>query len=118
MISTRNIIVLLSILGMFSSCKTAKVPATEAQTTDTPTMQREPLLGGYTEYRELSDEDRQLFESTYTGKRRLKPQRVATAIAAGRNYRFLCLDRWGHEVTVVIFQPLPGRGEPYVKKVN
>lgn len=104
-------IVLLSLLCMMVACKSIKIKEAEQQ-------QRQTIVGGYTEFRELTDEDIRLFESTYDSNRKLTPQYVATSIVAGINYRFLCLDENGHEVIVVIFQPLPGKGEPYIKKIE
>lgn len=111
--TNRKILVLLSVLCMLVACKTTKVNTAESMDT-----QRHDLVGGYTEYRELDDNDRQLFESTYTDKRKLTPQRVASCVVAGLKYRFVCVDKRGREVVVVIFQPLPGRGEPRVVKVE
>lgn len=106
-------IVLLSLMSLLVACKTTRVSKVEE-----PVPQKQALLGGYTEYRELDDNDRQLFESTYTDKRKLTPQRVASCVVAGLKYRFVCVDKKGREVIVVIFQPLPGRGEPHVVKVE
>lgn len=106
-------IVLLSLMSLLVACKTTRVSKVEE-----PVPQKQALLGGYTEYRELSDDERRLFETTYTDRRALTPVRVASCIVAGVNYRFVCVDKRGREVVVTIAQPLPGRGNPYVKKIE
>lgn len=65
------------------------------------------LAGGYTHYRQLTDNDRLIFECTYHDHLSLTPKRVATQVVAGTNYRFLCEDNQGNAYEVVIFVPLP-----------
>lgn len=76
------------------------------------------MVGAYADYRALDDEDRQLFESTYTHKAKLTPQSVATQVVAGTNCRFICTDDSKNVVRVVIFKPLPNQGEPKVSSIE
>lgn len=74
----------------------------------------EPTCGGYSDYRTLSAEDKELFSSTYDGKVALTPIMVSTQIVAGVNYSFICEDSKKNTYEVNIFQPLPNEGEPSV----
>lgn len=65
-----------------------------------------PVVGGYTEYRELSDEDKTLFAKAYKGDVKLTPQSVATQVVAGLKYKFVCKDESGKKYLVTIFQNL------------
>lgn len=69
------------------------------------------IVGGYTDYRELSDEDKALFAKAYKGDVKLIPQSVATQVVAGLKYRFVCKDQGGKEYMVTIFQNLSGETE-------
>lgn len=80
--------------------------------------EKEPICGGYSEFRELTKEDIALFEKTYQGDMKLTPQSVSTQIVAGTNYKFQCVDQDNKQVQVVIFLPLPGEGDPVVSCVN
>ncbi len=70
-----------------------------------------PVVGGYTDYRELSDEDKALFAKAYRGDVKLTPQSVATQVVAGLKYKFVCKDENGKECMVTIFQNLSGETE-------
>ncbi len=76
------------------------------------------VTGGYSDYRDLSDEDKALFGTVYKGEIKLTPQKVSTQVVAGLNYRFICIDDAGKEHVVCVFQPLPGSGEPEVTYVK
>ncbi len=70
------------------------------------------LAGGYSDPRQLTGEDRQLFARAtanlaggpYT------PLFVRTQVVAGLNYAFVCREG----VNITIYAPLPGQGEPRV----
>lgn len=97
------------------------------------------LCGAYADYRELTDEDIQIFESAYNYDMKLTPQGVATQIVAGTNFKFICKDESANDsasrtkcgihsdisegrpvmgaandIKVVIFKPLPTQGKAKV----
>lgn len=69
------------------------------------------VVGGYTDYRELSYEDKALFAKAYKGDIKLTPQSVATQVVAGLKYKFVCKDGSGKKYLVTIFQNLSGETE-------
>lgn len=82
--------------------------------------------GGWTNNRELTDQDKALFDKVMSHLLGVKytPLRVSTQIVAGTNYRFLCeaqtvtLHPCEYHVLVYIFQPLPGtKEEPYCTNI-
>ncbi|MEG1645414.1 MAG: hypothetical protein RR279_06165 [Alistipes sp.] len=92
----------------------------------TPAQEQEMMVGGYTQQRPLTEADRTLF-ATATAKLEAPkyiPESVATQIVAGCNYRFICkIVTSSHEprttaAEIVIFQPLPGRGDPKVSSIH
>lgn len=76
------------------------------------------MVGAYADFRALSDEDKQLFETVYAHQGKLTPQSVATQVVAGTNYKFICTDEGGEVVKVVVFKPLPNQGEPKVSSIE
>jgi len=96
---------------LFASCATSKKDSTAKQSTTVKHNEDRPLCGGYTQYRALDEEDMKLFKETYKGEISLEPFEVATQVVAGTNYRFRCRDSKRKVYVVVIFQPLPGRGD-------
>lgn len=76
------------------------------------------LVGAYADYRTISDEEKNLFDSACSYSDRLVPQSVATQVVAGTNYSFICTDKSENVVKVVVFKPLPNQGEPRVTSVE
>ena len=80
------------------------------------------LCGGYSEQREPTEEEMELFRSvTGTEDMVFTPLSVATQVVAGINYRFWCRYQEGEiggHCTVIIFKPLPGRGEPSLRSIE
>lgn len=76
------------------------------------------MTGAYTGYRELTEEEKDLFRDTYKGDEKLDPMSVATQVVAGINYRFACTDQNDGEYVVTIYKPLPGHGDPSVTSVE
>lgn len=68
------------------------------------------VVGGYTKQRNLTKEDKQIFKKTYKGKDKLTPLSVSTQVVNGTNYRFVCKDKHGRYVTVVIYKSLSHQG--------
>ena len=80
------------------------------------------LVGGYTGQREPSEEEMELFRYvTGEGDMVFTPLSVSTQVVAGTNYRFWCRfqdnEHYGH-CWIVIFKPLPGRGEPRLSAIE
>lgn len=75
------------------------------------------LLGGYSEPRELTEEDLAVFNTATAnyGYLNLQPVSVSTQVVAGLNYSFECASN-GSSCYVFIFRPL--NGEPYLKAVE
>jgi hypothetical protein len=82
------------------------------------------IVGGWTAYHKLTDEDRSVFKEAISGEHgnvKYEPQLVSTQVVAGVNYRYKCtasappaLVVW--EAVVQIFKPL--HGKPYVTDIN
>lgn len=68
------------------------------------------MAGGYTQQRKLTKQDKKLFKSTYKEKEKLTPISVSTQVVNGTNYKFICKDKHGNKVTVIIYQSLPHMG--------
>lgn len=81
---------------------------------DSSVVQR-PLCGGYSEWRNPSEDELAVFKTATAGTEyhSLTPTSVASQVVAGTNFRFLC-----GEKTLVVFRPLPGRGAPVVTAVE
>lgn len=84
------------------------------------------IVGGYTDSRSLTDEEKALFESlaSEVAGVKYKPVNVATQVVAGTNYRFLCTGREKgrkgkrFDAVIVIYKPLPGQGDARVTSIE
>lgn len=84
------------------------------------------MTGGYTQQRPLGDQERELFRQVTRGMTGVSytPQSVATQVVAGTNYRFVCTAKSAtlhpetYQAEVIVFQPLPGRGEPKITSIK
>jgi len=84
-----------------------------------------PLVGGYSEDRDLTEEDMAVFERAMSGLTGVvyEPIRVATQIVAGTNYRFTCTttvvapDAEPYTAFIYIFQP-SGDREPEIISIE
>lgn len=87
---------------------------------------RNRTVGGYTDQRRLSDEERALFDEAVgpAGDIVYKPMSVATQVVAGTNYRFVCKARETKkhgkrfDAVIVVYKPLPGQGEPRITSIE
>lgn len=79
-----------------------------------PEDDRQYMCGAYAEYHALTDEDARVFGTAYKYGAKLTPRSVATQVVAGTNYKYICTDASASAVEVVVFQPLPNRGEARV----
>lgn len=82
------------------------------------------LAGGFSNFREITKEEKQLFEETlknYDGVGH-KPLAIATQVVSGTNYAFLCEakiispEAIPYNDIVVIYQPL--KGEPFLIQIR
>ena len=89
---------------MMTSCSNSK------NTVKVETDTREHLVGAYTDGRQVSKEEAELFHATYKGDVKLTPISVSTQVVAGTNYKFICRDKNGKKYQVVIYQKLPCYG--------
>lgn len=85
---------------------------------------REQLCGAYGEEREIDEAAKSAFDKATENYQYLNlvPVAVSSQVVAGINYKFRCTSKMGEgpetEAEVLIFSPLPGRGEPEVIEVN
>ena len=59
-----------------------------------------------------------LFHKAVDTRMALTPKKVSRQVVAGTNYEFICKDANGKKHTIVIFQPLPGQGEPRITSID
>lgn len=98
------IVCFVMLLGVFVGCSSNKAPSSQ-------------ITGAYTEDRDLTAEDRALFDKVISAMETTKtydPLKVATQVVSGTNYRFkVAVDDNGekYEAHIVIYQPLDGEPE-------
>ena len=72
--------------------------------------ERKELCGGYTAQRELSDEEKALFnEVAASSAEGFVPVSVATQVVAGINYKFICKGPSDETEIITIYKPLSGQ---------
>lgn len=76
------------------------------------------LAGGFSRPVKLNDEDLAVFREAADTSLGLKPRKVSRQIVAGTNYRFECRGKDRRTVEVVIFEPLPGRGDARITHID
>jgi hypothetical protein len=115
----KRIFVVLLIIICFAlvSCSGSGTPSGSSAT---PEPDTKPVVGGYTEERDLTAEDTEIFVAAMEGLDGVsyKPLKVSTQVVAGTNYKFYCKatnatpDAKERYVYVTIFVPLPSSGDP------
>lgn len=113
--------------GASTAATEAAAPAAvTAVVTSDSTAKQAPRCGGYTQQREPTAEELTLFKTamaTLDGVNYV-PESVATQVVAGKNYRFVCKatpvvpNPQSFHAAVVIYQPLPGKGEPTITSIE
>lgn len=76
------------------------------------------LVGAYGKTVEISPEVRALFIQAMKNDVRFTLVKVRTQVVAGTNYEFICVDADKNQHIIVIFNPLPGRGEPRIVSID
>jgi hypothetical protein len=102
------------------ACSGGSGGRTSADPTVTPEPDTDPVVGGYTEERDLTSEDTAIFAAAMEGFDGVKyePLKVSTQVVAGTNYKFYCKatnatpDAKERYVYVTIYVPLPVSGDP------
>ena len=76
------------------------------------------FTGAYNKPTKVTTEEVVLFNKVVDAKLALTPKKVSRQVVAGTNYEFICKGADGKEHVVVVFQPLPGQGEPRVTSID
>ena len=113
----KQIILLLALAAIASCAPKTNSPAADSsdtQATEAVAGQEQTLLGGYTEQREPTEEELDIFRHvTGESEMTLNPLSVSTQVVAGLNYKFWCRyedsahDASGH-CWVIIYRDLQG----------
>ena len=78
------------------------------------------VVGGFTEYRDITEEELAMFNHVIgKGEDEIIPQKVATQVVNGINYKFFCDSKSGYNLTrceVIIYKPI--NGEPTLTKIE
>ena len=110
------IIVALPLVGCANNGSKAG-SAAEGNTETTIEAPAEQIVGGYTEPREITPEELEMFKKATAdyAELQLVPQTVRTQVVNGINYKFFCDGKDGYNLTrceVTIYKPI--NGEPKV----
>ena len=76
------------------------------------------FTGAYDKPTKVTIEEIALFHKAVDTRMALTPKKVSRQVVAGTNYEFICKGTDGKEHVVVVFQPLPGQGEPRVTSID
>lgn len=87
---------------------------------------RTVMTGAYSNQRPLNTEEQALFRqvTAHLSGVGYTPESVSTQVVAGRNYRFICKavtvtrEPQTYQAEVIVFEPLPGRGEPHITSIK
>lgn len=107
------IIIALPLVG----CANKNGKTAEENTETTIEAPAEQIVGGYTEPREITPEELEMFKKATAdyAELQLVPQTVRTQVVNGINYKFFCDGKDGYNLTrceVTIYKPI--NGEPKV----
>lgn len=124
----RKYLILLVVVCTVSACGHTARTGRQQQQKEVAEAQKtaQPLCGGYTGQRALTDDERQLFEDV---TRELDgvgyvPESVATQVVAGINYRFICTAKTvtrrpeTYQAEITVYKPLPGQGDPKITAIK
>jgi len=102
----------LSLLLLLTACRSSRKLTNDSM--------NEPIVGGYTEHRQLTQDDLRFFNEVCRqyGGIDATPVSVSTQVVAGTNYCFRCKDDKGKMFDITILRPLPGRGNPMITEIQ
>lgn len=82
--------------------------------------QKEMLDGGYGQTFTPTEAEYEMFAKLAIAQQmpNWMPKKVSRQVVAGINHKFICVDAFNNQHEVVIFQPLPGQGEPRVLTID
>jgi hypothetical protein len=111
------VVLLVIICFAMASCSGG---GTAADSSAGPESDTNPVVGGYTEERDVTAEDTEIFAAAMEGFDGVKyePLKVSTQVVAGTNYKFYCKatnatpDAKERYAYVTIYVPLPVSGDP------
>lgn len=117
----KKIILVLAIALPLAGCANNNGKAVNGNTESSIEAPAEQIVGGFTEPREISSEELEMFKKATTdyAELQLVPQTVCTQVVAGLNYKFFCDCKEGYNLSrceVIIYKPLDG--EPSVTKIQ
>ncbi len=98
----KRLIYIFALLVAFAGCKSKS----------------DALVGAYGKGNKVTAEERAVFSQAMNGDTFFTPEKVRKQVVAGVNYEFFCVDEDGKPHTILIFKPLPGRGEPRVVSID
>jgi len=130
----KRILAILALAAAASLAAACAQGSSEQKAADGPSEEKELICGGYTDWRDVNEEDMTLYRQAldvyladkevcteegcslpaeYEALDLAVPTAVATQVVAGMNYKFK-----SDVAIVTVFCPLPGQGDPEVSKVE
>lgn len=113
-----SIIVAMVGLGCTKEVNKSKMEECQMSQNVVPSYSEKRMVGAYSDLREMTEEERQLFFDTYKEDLKLNPLQVATQVVSGMNYAFICEDEAGNQFRVVIYKPIGHTSESRVTSVD
>ena len=124
-----RLIVVLVLASLISGCgnkdqEQSDSGNNEQEQVDSEESEESQLVGGFTEMREVTEDDLAVFNAALSVEEQQKysPQKVATQVVAGTNFNFECVvinNSEGTEeiVNIIIFKPLDENEAPTVTEI-
>lgn len=122
----KKIILAIAIALTLVGCSNNNVKSNSAAESGTEAVQAADsnpsgqIVGGFTEYREITEEEMAIFKKAIgESDMEFTPQKVATQVVNGINYKFFCDCKDGYNLQrceVTIYKPI--NGEPTVTKME
>lgn len=116
----KKIIIALAIALPLAGCANNNGKSANENTETTIEAPAEQIVGGFTEYRDITEEEMAMFNQAIgDNDMEIHPQKVATQVVNGINYKFFCDCKEGYNLErceVIIYKPI--NGEPKVTKME
>lgn len=113
-----SIVVVMVGLGCTNEANKSKMEECQMSQNVVPSYSEKRMVGAYSDLREMTEEERQLFFDTYKEDLKLNPLQVATQVVSGMNYAFICEDETGNQFRVVIYKPIGRASDLRVTSVD